>query len=242
MSLLRVYVAALAPGARRLPADASHYVARVHRLVAGDAFVAFDPEAGLESVGRIERVEGGVVNCQLEPPRAARRLGALALTLFQAPAKGDSFEEVWRAATALGVTAVHLVRTERSVYQPNDKQRERLRSIAIDVTRQSGRGDVPRLLGPTPLVDALSHVGAELRLCLHPRAETPLDRLLEGWTPAREVALLVGPEGGFTDAELRAAETANFQLAALGPLTLRAELAAIVALGTFAARLPGDAS
>lgn len=236
---LRVYVSGLIGGQRVLSGEAAHYLARVHRVAEGDVFVAFDPEAALEASARVVRSSGGQVECWFDEPRPARRRGEVSVTLLQAPGKSERLEDVVRAATALGVQRVHMLRSERSVFVPTVKHRQRLRAIAIDGARQSGRGDLPSIDGPTDLDVALEAVREPLRLCLHPRASVPLDVHLRSWTPRVEVALLVGPEGGFSDRELTLVTNAGFALAALGPLTLRAELAAIVALGCFAARLPG---
>jgi 16S rRNA (uracil1498-N3)-methyltransferase len=239
---LRVHVPSLAAGVRRLPAEAAHYVARVHRLVSGDRFTAFDPEACIECDVSVTQIGNGNVTCAFEEPRPAALVGQLPLTLLQAPSKADRFEDVVRAATALGVRQLELVITERSVFVPNAKHRERLRAIAIDGARQSGRGDLPGLGGPTALTDALAAIHAPLRLCLHPRARVPLITRLRDWTPTVDAALVIGPEGGFSENELHGIESAGFELCALGPLTLRAELAAVVAIGCFAACLPGAAS
>jgi len=112
----------------------------------------------------------------------------------------------------------------------------------VAAARQSGRGDVPRITGPSTLEGALAELRGRslaLRLCLHPRAERPLAELLAGSDVSLESALLIGPEGGFSDAELAVIGQNGFHLAALGPLVLRTELAAVAALGAFAARLPG---
>ena len=236
---LRVYLPSLSAGPRRLPAETAHYVARVHRLGNGARFMAFDPEEALEAEAVIVETSGGQVTCELRAPERALRVGALSVTLFAAPGKGERFEEVVRAATALGVRALHLVKSERSVFVPRDRHRDRLRAIAIDGARQSGRGDLPTISGPTPLADAIRATRAPLRLCLHPRAPESLHALLGAWTPADEAAVLVGPEGGFSEPELTAVRDAGWLLGALGPFTLRAELAAIVALGCFASRAPG---
>lgn len=238
--VVRVPVPALVTGLRDLLGEEAHYVTRVHRMGAGDEFVAFDPEAAVECTVAIQRCSVGRVTCEFGVVRPASRRGELPVTLLQAPGKTERLEEVVRAATALGVRGVHVLRSERSVFIPSEKHRERLRSIAVDGARQSGRGDLPRIEGPSTLLDALASVSASVRLCLHPRSPTSLAERLGAASLDAEVALLVGPEGGFSDAELAAIARLGFELAALGPLTLRAELAAIAALGALAARLPGS--
>ena len=108
----------------------------------------------------------------------------------------------------------------------------RLRAIALDAARQSGRGDLPELSGPLPLTDALSDARDQdsLKLCLDPTADTPLGVALRT-RAGRPLTLLVGPEGGFSPDERESALAAGFALARLGSLVLRTELAGAAALG-----------
>ena len=235
---MRVPLPLLASGPRDLPREAAHYLCVVHRLEAGSAFVAFDAELGLEAFGKIVLVERTRVTCELEAPKPARG-GTLGVTLLQATAKGDRIEQVVRGATALGVERIVLVVAERSVARPADLRRERLRAISLEASRQSGRGDVPPIDGPVPLGERLAALAdwTGLKLCLAPQATVPLAEHLDGSTPGSPAVILVGPEGGLTDAELGAARESGFLAAGLGPLTLRTELAAIAALGCFAGRM-----
>jgi 16S rRNA (uracil1498-N3)-methyltransferase len=237
-ALLRVAVGGLAAGERALEASAAHYVTRVHRLAAGDAFVAFDPDARLEADATVLAVGRHDVRCRLESPRPARLLGMSGVTLVVSATKGDKLDDVIRAATALGASAVSVVASGRSVPELGDAEKRfaRFRAIAVDAARQSGRGDLPELLGPALLADALSALGTSnsLKLCLDPGAPATLGAALAE-RGERPLSLLIGPEGGFTRAELDATESAGFVRVRLGDLVLRAELAAIAALSAVVA-------
>jgi 16S rRNA (uracil1498-N3)-methyltransferase len=223
-----------------LPRDPGHYLTVVHRLGPGDDFIAFDPELALEARGRLTLVERARVTCELSAPHPARK-SSLGVTLLQATAKGDRLEQVVRGATALGAERIVLLVCERSVARPADVRRERLRTIAIEAARQSGRADLPALDGPSAFAEQMSALASfeGLKLCLSPDAAVPLAERVHGTAVGSPVAVLVGPEGGFADAELEAALQVGFQPVGLGPLVLRTELAALAALGYFAARLPG---
>jgi 16S rRNA (uracil1498-N3)-methyltransferase len=246
---LRVPLAALRAGERVLPEAEARYVTRVHRLGVGDVFVAFDPEERLEAdvelvhVGRdvVGRdVVGRDVVGRLGEPRAARRTARTPVTLLQALGKSDKPERVLRDATALGVEAVVFVETARSVVHLADRaegRRRRWRAIAVDAARQSGRGDVPEVTGPLSLPEALAVAeGASGRICLSPEATSTFQEVLDGSPPDAHVALLVGPEGGFTTDEVSAAKAAGFTPASFGELVLRTETAAVAALGAIVAR------
>jgi 16S rRNA (uracil1498-N3)-methyltransferase len=237
-SLLRVAVEGLVAGERSLEPSAAHYITRVHRLAAGDTFVAFDPDARLEAEATVLAVGRHDVRCELAPPRPARLLGLPGVTLVVCATKGDKLDEVIRAATALGASAVSVVASERSVPELGDAERRfaRFRAIAVDAARQSGRGDLPELVGPAPLAPALLRLDRSdsLKLCLDPGATRTLGAALAAWG-GQPLSLLIGPEGGFTEAELDATESAGFVRVRLGELVLRAELAAMAALSVVVA-------
>jgi 16S rRNA (uracil1498-N3)-methyltransferase len=236
---LRVPLAALRAGERVLPEAEARYVTRVHRLGVGDVFVAFDPEERLEADVELVHVGRDVVG-RLGEPRAARRTARTPVTLLQALGKSDKPERVLRDATALGVEAVVFVETARSVVHLADRaegRRRRWRAIAVDAARQSGRGDVPEVTGPLSLPEALAVAeGASGRICLSPEATATFQEVLDGSPPDAHVALLVGPEGGFTTDEVSAAKAAGFTPASFGELVLRTETAAVAALGAIVAR------
>jgi 16S rRNA (uracil1498-N3)-methyltransferase len=234
-----VYVSPLTEGVRELSREAAHYLRDVHRLGAGAAFVAFDPEAGLEADASLNEIRRAGVSCSIGPPRRASR-GSNGVTLLQALAKGDRLEQVVRAATALGVECVQFIATERTQVRPEALRIDRLRAICVDAARQSGRGDLPRLPGVQSLGRALSGLQADeaLKLCLSPRAKSALAERLRDWRFGSKAFVLVGPEGGFSESELEQSRAAGFDHVALGPLTLRTELAAVVVLGCFVAFAP----
>jgi 16S rRNA (uracil1498-N3)-methyltransferase len=236
---LRVHVPELAFGERELDAETSKYVARVHRLDIGDRFQAFDPEARLESDAEIVSI-GQRVRVRLSEPRPATRISALAVTLLFAFGKADKVDRVVRDASALGARAVIVVETERSVVrleQPErvESRRRRWRTIAAEAARQSERGDLPELGGPLALSEALASLRAPRKLLLDPRASLPLSAALDGWQAEEPLAVLIGPEGGFSEAELELAERHGFQRVRFGMFVLRTETAATALLGALVA-------
>jgi 16S rRNA (uracil1498-N3)-methyltransferase len=158
--------------------------------------------------------------------------------LLQGLGKADKPDEVIRAATALPVASERLVQTERSVARLSPERGsgrlDRWRRIAVEAARQSGRGDIPALEGPSPLGEALAAVDAPLRVTLAASAE-PLFSRLGRWRGSDPLALLVGPEGGLDAAERQLAASAGFLPASLGSTTLRTELAGVAALGALVA-------
>jgi len=231
---VRLALTELRAGACVLRGAEARYLARVHRLTPGDAFMAFDVERKLEAEAEILGVDRETVTCRIGEPGPARAVADRAVTLIQCAGKGDKVGDVIRAATALGAARIVIAISARSVARPEQDPRkhERWRTIAIDAARQSERGDLPEFDGPSPLAEVLDGLRAEQshKLCLQPGAERTLASALaeERSSP---LTLLVGPEGGFDASELDRARAAGFLPVRLGPFVLRTELAAVAALG-----------
>jgi 16S rRNA (uracil1498-N3)-methyltransferase len=240
--LVRVAVQPLREGELVLDSRASHYLVRVRRLAQGAVFIAFDPEARQEATAELLRARPDAACCRVREIRNAAR-SPLCVTLLQAIGKGDKLERVVGGATALGLTRLIIVDTERSSvrtlsHRAEERQR-RLRTAAVEAARQSGRGELPELVGPLPLPEALNLVGdASLKLCFVVGAKQSLGDALSHWTAETPTALLIGPEGGLSPAEIELASSAGFQATSLGPYVLRTEIAATAALGALIGRMP----
>ena len=234
---LRVPFDGLAAGVCPLGAPLARYVTRVHRLGPGAALTLFDPETGLEADGELVEGPSPEVWCRVGAPRPSG-YRPLPVLLLQGLGKADKPDEVIRAATALGVASVRLVQTERSVTRLSPERGsgrlERWRRIAVEAARQSGRGDIPGIEGPSTLEEGLTAVDAERRIVLAANAE-PLFARLGRWRGAERIALLVGPEGGLGSAERQLAASAGFLPASVGSTTLRTELAGVAAIGALVA-------
>jgi len=232
--LVRLALEGLREGEHPLAAEPARYLTRVLRLREGARFTAFDPAACVEAEATLVVIERERVIARFEAPGPARVVGSRGVTLVQCAGKGDKVDEVVRAATALGAGSIVLATSERSVARPaaSSDRAARLQAIALDAARQSGRGDVPALRGPLPLGAVLAELGASpaLKLCLEPTAAQTLGEALRE-RAGRELVLLVGPEGGYSDGEREAAREAGFALVRLGALVLRTELAGMAALG-----------
>jgi 16S rRNA (uracil1498-N3)-methyltransferase len=229
--------------------DESHrYLARVLRLASGDQLVVFDGQ-GQEIHARIETAGGRATTLAL----GARRVvtpPVRKLTLLQAVSRGERMDLVVQKTTELGLGRLVPVWTSRTVVQGNDPAGDdtggarlrRWRKIAQEAARQCGRADLPVLETPRTLAQALAESPAQgLRLLVWEAAQAsggvPLRQALADAGAHPAVTLLVGPEGGFSDEEAAAARAAGFQPVGLGPLVLRSETAALVAVALAQAAL-----
>jgi 16S rRNA (uracil1498-N3)-methyltransferase len=164
---------------------------------------------------------------------------ALPVHLLLAVIKFDHYEWGLEKLTELGaarMTPVIARRTEKHLAQAAAKRVERWRRIALEAAQQSRRSDVPQVDDPLPLKEALVQVSAPTKLLLaETEEENSLATALKDVTG--EVALAIGPEGGWTAEEMTLFSESGWRHVTLGPRILRAETAAIAALSVCSALL-----
>lgn len=157
--------------------------------------------------------------------------------LVQSVASNDHLDYALQKAVECGVSRIELVWAERSQGRLSgdrlEKRMQHWQGVITAACEQSGRSRVPALAAPEPLAVRLARTGDEPRYILAPGGITTLQQLPAS---ASRVALLVGPEGGFTDKELEQASAQGWQPLMLGPRVLRTETAGPVALALLQAR------
>lgn len=198
--------------------DDSKHLCGVLRLGPGAALELFDGTGFVVSAeivsadkrGATARVNGPVDDRR--PPHA--------LHLGLAVLKGGAMDDALRGAVEAGVTAFHPILADRSV--ATGDRGDRWQRIVEGAAAQCMRADVPSIHAPAPLDEVLS------RLANLPARWVAT---FEGSRPdpvGDDTALLVGPEGGWTDAEVAQSLAAGWRPASLGPWVLRAATAAVV--------------
>lgn len=220
----------LNPGATvELPADTAHHALNVLRVGAGDTAVLFDGRGG-EWQSALQPA-GKRLLARLTSFSEAGLEASLRITLVQSLPAADKMDWIVQKAVELGVFRIQPVAARRSLVKLAGPRAERRlahwQAIAIAACEQSGRTHVPEV---APLLDLPQYLGsatAGTRLICAPGATAALRQLP---TPVTPLSLLIGPEGGFEDAELRAAQAAGFQPVSLGPRVLRTETAGLAAL------------
>ncbi|HEX8794392.1 MAG TPA: RsmE family RNA methyltransferase [Polyangiaceae bacterium] len=235
--MIRAPVPGLSPGERRLEGALAHYLVRVLRLRAGDAFVAFDPASAEESDATTVWADDDAITVRFGPLRPGAARAAREVTWIQGLAKGDKVDAVVRDATELGATRFVVAVTRRSVVKLDAtraaERQARWARIAQEAARQCGRADTPRVESPCAWSDALTLAAdASSRFVLWERATDPLGpALLASLSSTGALAFACGPEGGLEDREVDEARAAGWTIASLGPLALRTETVAAAVLG-----------
>ncbi len=230
-------MAGLAPGERRLEGAVAHYLGRVLRLRADDAFVAFDPASGREAPGVVLKTEPDAITVLFGALRDGTARPLRVVAWIQGLAKGEKCDGIVRDATELGANRITIATTSRSVVRldaarASDRQ-ARWARIAQEAARQCGRSEAPPVDGPSPWADALARAPADaVRFCLWERATMPLGPALFGaLASGAPLAFACGPEGGLEAGEVEEASSRGWAIASLGGLVLRTETVAAAVLG-----------
>ncbi|CBV40916.1 16S rRNA (uracil(1498)-N(3))-methyltransferase [Halomonas elongata] len=227
----RIHVAAelQAGGDVVLPDGAARHVARVLRLGPGAPVIIFDGQ-GNEAEAILTEAGRKQVVARVERVAAGRGESPLAVHLGQAISKGDRMDYAIQKAVELGVAEITPLYTEHGdVRLKGEREAKKLahwQAVAASACEQCGRATLPPVYPPRSVVDWLAERDEPLCLVLHPGTPGGLDRHDD---PVR-AALLIGPEGGLSHAEVDAAADAGFASLTLGPRILRTETAPVVAL------------
>jgi 16S rRNA (uracil1498-N3)-methyltransferase len=216
-----------ASGEVRLDAEEERHLVRVRRARAGDEVVLFDGR-GTTRLGRLLAREGGAwvqvlgPSPDREPPRRVEVGCAL-------PGAGRADDLVFALAESGVSRLVPLVceRSDPRASALSPARRERFARLAREAAKVSGRSRLLEVAPPRAPVDVVRSFGEGAAVALDPDPGLPL--LPDVLPPTGPALLLVGPEGGFTAAELEALSRAGARLGTLGACALRVETAALSA-------------
>lgn len=209
-----------------LPVRESRHLVKVLRANPGDEFEVVTP-SGRVCLAELDGDGSGVLISAVEDSSSSA--SAREIVLYQAVPKGKRMEVVIEKATEVGVGRIVPLLTGRSVSKPGDGNKlERWRRIAESAARQALREGVPEVASPVLFTQAVRDLGTASGVILHNEPNLPVFERTVG--RAGDVALFVGPEGGWTDEELRLAGESGIVPAQMGPYRLRSETAGLVAV------------
>ncbi len=208
-----------------LPEHEGHHILHVLRLSVGERITLFDG-TGTEYEATIASIERGKVQVQIAGRRDVCRELPIELTLASAAPAGDRLRWLIEKATELGVSKFQPLITAHSTPRAARVAADKLRRWVIEASKQCGRNILMSIATPLHWGQFVQAVPTDtVRLIAHP-AGNPW-RKLEPIRAPQAVAIAVGPEGGWSEAELQLADRHGWARVGLGPRLLRVETAAI---------------
>ena len=206
-----------------------HHWVKVLRAQVGESATLFNGQCGeyQATLTEINKKTATVIIQQFNPDN---RTPAFTTLLGQVMSKGDRMDYAIQKAVELGVSNIQLLTSERCEmrlkYDRDQKNIDHWQGIAIAACEQCGMNSVPTIYAPVSLDNWLASQLPATKLVLAPNKDET-DVLIDA---TKDIALLIGPEGGLSEAEIQLANQAGFKNWCIGSRVLRTETAPIVAL------------
>lgn len=200
-------------------------ISKVFRLGPEDEVILFDG-SGNDYTCSIVDISKNNIQLKVGEVAPSRYIPQNKIFLFQSLIKKDKFEWIVEKATELGVTDIVPIISERS--EKKDLNLERLNKIAIEASEQSGRGTVPNIHSIIDLNSAVKDITNSRNVAVFHLEGSPVN--FHQMTDGESKTIFIGPEGGWSPAEMDMFHQNKFSVFSLGKQVLRAETAAVVAL------------
>jgi 16S rRNA (uracil1498-N3)-methyltransferase len=211
-----------------LVGDEAHHLLHVMRAKLGQEVTVFDG-SGAEFAACVERLGRSEIELAIGERIEVDREATLKLTLAAALPKGDRQRWLVEKAVELGVARLIPLETSRGVAQPVEKALGRLRKTVIEASKQCGRNRLMEIGEPQtwPALAAAAAPSSCLRVLADPSGEAKLSDVLRNRLELGGIQAAIGPEGGWTEAELGLARDHGWQIIGLDRRVLRVETAAL---------------
>lgn len=221
--------------------DVNHIV-NVLRMKIGEELL-ISVKGDWDYLCKIEEIENDRVNLKLLESMEQREL-PIKLTLLQGIPKSDKLEMIIQKAIELGVSEIIPVKTNRVVVKIDEKKTQakvnRWNAIAQSAAKQSKRSIIPKVLNPQTLDNALEIVkdyGVKLLPYENADGIKKTKDILNSLDSKNNIAVFIGPEGGFEEAEVKKSTDSGFEVITLGKRILRTETAGLALLSNIMIRL-----
>ena len=214
--------------------DVSH-IRTVLRLKTGDSIQVISDSDKWLTV-RLLEVKAKEVHGEVIASKTVSLESPLAIHLGQALIKGNKFDVILRKSVELGVRSVTSLKTERCVVKIQQtemsKKLERWKKIVLESSKQCGRTQIPQVAEEVETLETFCRKNndQDLKLVFWELEENTTLKNIKLDAKPRSAAILIGPEGGFSQTEIESIREYGFQTVSLGPRILRAETAPLVAL------------
>jgi 16S rRNA (uracil1498-N3)-methyltransferase len=215
-----------------LSGQQAHQIRSVLRLKVGHNIIVLD-NAGYEYEVTLTKVTKDQAAAKILKKRTATGEPRTQITLYQALLAREKFEHVLQKCTELGVAEFVPVITERTIVRDAEKidrrKLARWRQIITEAAEQCERGRIPQVQSAHRFNNIVPNLDKQhLSLIASPKGKSLREVLQQGDIGTTHINLFIGPEGGFTEAELKACYEAGAKQIDLGERILRTETAAVV--------------
>ncbi len=219
-----------------LEGDQAHHAVQVMRFKIGDAIVLFDG-SGVEYHAVIDQIAKKRLELRILDTVSLERSLDTKMTLAVAMPKGDRQKFLIEKLVELGVECLVPLKTTRSVANVNEKVLQRLKKQVVEACKQCGRNRLMEITEEKSLSQFSEDLGSGCqKFVADPYRGMPVSQWLNrscSSTESRQIAVAIGPEGGFDELENELAHALGIQPLHLGPAILRVETAALAVAAIF---------
>ena len=215
-----------------LSEDTSKHLVKSLRLKPSNKIVLFNGD-GYDYHGEVSDIDKKNVKIAVHEKKLNTSEADIDISILQSVTSRDKLDFIFQKNTELGIKNFYLINTERVNFKiPQSKTENRiehLKKVVISACEQSGRSKIPTvhetILGLNKLSDEDDH---SCKLILNPYTDYSLSNLRNNdLINKKSFQILIGPEGGFSEAEIKVAENAGFKSLSLGKRVLRTETASL---------------
>tara|TARA_Y100000588_G_scaffold213807_1_gene227760 strand:+ start:10 stop:741 length:732 start_codon:yes stop_codon:yes gene_type:complete len=217
--------------------DVSH-IRKVLRLTVGDEIEVLDGEGFLYLV-RLSEFKNKLIKCEILSSEKNDTESPLKIHLGQSLVKGNGFDVILRKAVELGVHSISPLLTERTVKKSDsEKKIIRWKKIAEESSKQCGSSSIPKIANSIVKLETFCQKASDsdLKLIFWEVENKKKLKDINPETAPSSASVLIGPEGGFTQEEVKIAHSYGFHALGLGPRIFRAETAPLVVLSLLQAK------
>jgi 16S rRNA (uracil1498-N3)-methyltransferase len=215
-----------------LSEDTSKHLVKSLRLKPSDKIILFNGD-GYDYHGEVSDIDKKNVKIAVHEKKLNTSEADIDISILQSVTSRDKLDFIFQKNTELGIKNFYLINTERVNFKiPQSKTENRiehLKKVVISACEQSGRSKIPTvhetILGLNKLSDEDDH---SCKLILNPYTDYSLSNLTNNdLINKKSFQILIGPEGGFSEAEIKVAENTGFKSLSLGKRVLRTETASL---------------
>ena len=212
--------------------DDARHIIRSLRMRVGETLTVCDT-MGTDYLCEIAEMDDETVRLNLLEETENRTEPTVKVTLFQCNPKGDKLDMVVQKAVELGISEIVPVLSEHCVSRPDGKsagkKRERMQKIADEAAKQSGRGKLPSIGEFISFKECCKRLNDfDKSILFYELGGKPIVEIVN--EDIKSIAIVIGPEGGFSKAEVESAKENGADIATLGARILRTETAPLAAI------------